>query len=911
MSIFTDQGNGCDEHLNLFQKHWLLVFMVGNDLSLVKIFIKKFRNMNENKPGPQTTLWLLFLLGFAIQTLHAQSPLNRSVQVSVLTQESPPRFDFSWEWDWSAGDYSVYRKAPGAASWGIPVATLPWGSTAFTDQNVQVGVPYEYAFFKKKFENIVDTVIVPSGATLTFTFKNTYGDGICCNFGFGWYLVQVCGQTVAGGSNFGFEKSETFTVCSNGNPTQQLIITIHPDMQVNNSWWTLTNSAGVEIATSGPQGTPLDERPKYGFIQSGMKLPAIEARGSFLLVVDDLYAVPLAAEINQLEKDLIADGWKVIRRTAHRNDPVTEVKALIVNAYALHPDLKMVYLLGHVPVPYSGNIYPDGHSENHMGAWAADVYYGDVDGVWSDATVSNVSAQFDYNHNLPGDGKFDQSAIPSAVELAVGRVDLYNMPAFGLPDVELTRRYLQKAHLFKTGQRQAARRALVDDNLNQALASPAASGWRNFAPMFSAEQVYELDYFATMKNESYLWSYGGGGGTHYSAEGIGQTTDFVTDTLKNIFTMMTGSQFGDWDNMNNFLRAPLASPGWTLTNCWVGNPPFTFHHVAMGDPIGYSLVRSQNATEADYYPGPQLVHTSLLGDPSLRLHPVKPVTNLSVTEISGGKHLQWSPPPGETVAGYHVYRADSLHGTFLRLNSSIITVTSFTDWTLQGPGAVYMVRPVKLETSGSGTYWNLGLGEFVFFNMDPCAGSPFETEIFAEICEGTGYAIGDTVFTQPGDYQYGFITTNDCDSVVTVHLSVLPAIQVEIDTLFPPPGLEFYGNFYDQDTTVTLLLEGVNGCDTILTAHLQLAVTAIEKVETSTVSVWPNPVTGHFFIETKNTASDVGAALCDGTGRVFWRQYLHAGQMVKVDMEGLPAGVYFLKIRQMNSMTVRRVMLFT
>ena len=408
----------------------------------------------------------------------------------------------------------------------------------------------------------------------------------------------------------------------------------------------------------------------------------------------------------------------------------TAVKSLIVNVYDETPDLKMLYLLGHIPVPYSGSIYPDGHVENHWGAWAADVFYGDVDGEWTDESVTNTTAQFSYNHNVPGDGKFDQSAIPSAVELAVGRVDLYDMPAFGLNDVELTRRYLNKAHLFKTGQRNVERRALVDDNLNIVLASPAASGWRNFAPMFHHENVEALDYFSTMKNQSYLWSYGCGGGTHTSANGIGTTQDFANDTLKNIFTMLLGSQFGDWDNTNNFLRAPLASPGWTLTSCWAGNPPFTFHRMAMGEPIGFSLLRTQNSTEADYYPGPQLVHTALMGDPSLRLHPVKPPENLSLQTTSNSVELTWSAPQNEAVAGYRVYRLNSSTGEFVLLHNGPILTPFFKDEIPEEGMLTYLVRTLKLETSGSGTYWNLSLGvmDSIHFELPVKSEEAFESQ---------------------------------------------------------------------------------------------------------------------------------------------------------------------------------------
>lgn len=625
-------------------------------------------------------------------------------------QENPMRFNFTWDWDWSSGEYTIYRKSPEEPNWGDPIAILPWGEISFTDENVEQGIPYEYAFYKKEFDTIVTTIDVPVNETLIFSFENVFGDGLCCNFGFGWYEAEVCGEIVLQGSDFGFIQSDTFTVCDFGNETEQLTLSILPDMMVNNSWWSLEDTAGVQIASSGTPGTWLDDRPKYGYILAGKALPRTEYRGSILILVDDVYSVPLQDEIAGLERDLVADGWRVIREEVNREYPMSQVKALIINVYKAVDDLKMVYLLGHIPVPYSGSIYPDGHVENHWGAWPADVYYGDLDGVFSDTLVNNISAQFASNHNIPGDGKFDQSAISSSVELAIGRVDFYNMPAFGIGDVELTRRYLEKAHLFKTGQREATRRALVDDNLNIVLGSPAASGWRNFAPMFTADSVQALDYFSTMKNESYLWSYGCGSGTHQSANGIGTTTDFVNDTLKNIFTMLLGSQFGDWDNKDNFLRAPLASSSWTLASCWAGNPPFVFHKMAMGEPIGYSLLATQNASSVDYYPGPALIHTSLMGDPTLRLHPVKIPSDLNLHATGESVELNWQAPENEDVIGYSVYRKDSLSYEFVLLNANPALNTFYID--IQPPEGThtYMVRALKLETSGSGTYFNLSLG---------------------------------------------------------------------------------------------------------------------------------------------------------------------------------------------------------
>lgn len=662
----------------------------------------------NNIQQPAIRLLLLFI--FLPFTGFTQDPLNRSVQVSMEADPAPLQFNFSWDWDWSDGGYVIYRKSPDDPEWGMPIGELDWGSTSFSDNNVEEGVPYEYAFYKKEFEYINTIIDVPVNETLVLTFENLYGDGICCNFGFGYYEAKVCGDLVANGSQFGLLQSDTFTICDDASGTVPLELTIWPDMQVNNTWWSLNDLTGNQLGSSGLPGTWLADRPKYGYILAGLSLPATEYRGTFLLLVDDVYVQPLATEIAQLVRDLEGDGWHVQQATANRDDEVSEVKSLIASVYESASDLKMVYLLGHIPVPYAGDIYPDGHVENHWGAWAADVYYADIDGVFTDTLVNNTTAQFSYNHNVPGDGKFDQSAIPSKVELALGRVDLFDMPAFGMDDIELTRRYLEKAHLFKTGQRSVERRALVDDNLNIVLASPAASGWRNFAPMFTADSVQSLDYFSTMRAESYLWSYGCGGGSHQSANGIGTTQDFAQDTLQNIFTMLLGSQFGDWDNTDNFLKAPLASPSWTLTNCWAGNPPYTFHKMAMGEPIGNGLLATQNATASDYYPGPALVHTALMGDPSLRLHPVKMPSNLTFSTTTESVELAWEAPENETLIGYYIYRADSLTTNFQRLNDQPVSVTNYVDQLPPDGLHRYMIRAVKMEESGSGTYLNLSLG---------------------------------------------------------------------------------------------------------------------------------------------------------------------------------------------------------
>src|SRR5690606_29559346 len=109
--------------------------------------------------------------------------------------------------------------------------------------------------------------------------------------------------------------------------------------------------------------------------------------------------------------------------------------------------------------------------------WPADMFYGDMDGSWTDNSVNSVQTQNTNPAdaaritNKPGDGKFDQSSPPSAIELQIGRVDLANMPGrttWGGPatlasETELLRQYLNKDHAFRHRTMNVQRRAIIGD----------------------------------------------------------------------------------------------------------------------------------------------------------------------------------------------------------------------------------------------------------------------------------------------------------------------------------------------------------------------------------------------------------------------------------------------------------------
>lgn len=456
----------------------------------------------------------------------------------------------------------------------------------------------------------------------------------------------------------------------------------------------------------------------YGYVLAGGNVAWPEQKGKVLLVVEAAEAASLNAEIAAFQRDLIGAGWQPIRRDVARTSSVPEVKNLIRSEYNADPaNLRAVILVGHVPVPYSGNIAPDLH-ESHQGAWPADVYYAEMDGTWTDNTVSIKSGDYSANDNWPGDGKFDQSQIPSTVELEIGRIDFYDLPAFEpRTGVELVRNYLRKNSEFRHRMFTAPRRMLVRDNFGDLSGdAPAVDAWRHYRQFFGAGTIREVgpgDFFPVLDNESYLWAYGGGGGGNTKADGVGTTTDFATRNPRAVFLILHGSYFGDWNTKDNFLRAAIAAPDYTLASIWSGLPHWYMHPMGLGKSIGFCTRLTQNnlnTYKSHQNFSPQQVHISLIGDPTLECFPVIPPNNFEGT-AAANINLNWSVSTDENIVGYHVYHSASSSGPFQRITPSPIASTAYSHAVGMGTHH-YMLRAVKLERTGSGTFFNLSQGRF-------------------------------------------------------------------------------------------------------------------------------------------------------------------------------------------------------
>jgi len=507
---------------------------------------------------------------------------------------------------------------------------------------------------------------------------------------------------------------------------------------------------GIDSATKRPLYKTYDAT---GFLYSGIKVPSVD-RGRVLLLVDTTMMTSIASGLATLRTDLEAEGWTVTTRYAPRAETfdtaaVRKVRAIIREEYRKPAlDLNTLFIIGHVAVAYSGLIAPDGHPD-HLGAWPADVIYGDPDGTFSDVSVNKTGVRA-AQVNIPGDGKFDESGIGFAPKLAVGRVDFFDMPEFKNSEVELMNQYLKKDHDYRTNTWNVRVGGFVDDNFG-ASGYPeafASSGWRTMSVFGSDTSVKAGDFFGSLGGpQTYLWSYGCGGGTDVSAGGVGTTTDFATKPVNAVFTMLFGSYFGDWNTKNNFLRAPLASSPRALTCAWSGRPHWFTHHMALGESIGYSTIISQsNSTVVNnqvgtYYPhvyytsqgasmqtsGDKLMHIALMGDPTLRAEmsviPM-PAQASASTQYPNKVKISWLAPAGGSE-GYIVYRIR--RNTTRLLTKQPITALQYIDSLSNEGDLTYLIRCCKLRTSASGSYYDAGKAAVVSVTTTDVALEDVET----------------------------------------------------------------------------------------------------------------------------------------------------------------------------------------
>jgi len=530
-----------------------------------------------------------------------------------------------------------------------------------------------------------------------------------------------------------------------------------------------------------PSDLAIIPEPPYTTLSAGIRLPPNEFPGHMLLIADRTLTnnATYAGSITNLIRDLWAEGWIVTRFNGPRHDDlawsnnvqrIAEVRSFITNYYYTYPtQAKAVLLFGHLPIPRSGMLSPDGHPSRDL---PTDSYYGDMDGIWTDAInwpVGSANGIEPGHTNIASDGAFDQAFVPpnsaglASLELAVGRIDFASMPAFSnaIPprgEIDLLAQYVAKARWFRRREvvvpEKTTYGAYFAPTRQQTLSLDTVSGSiarysrQLAAGLFGTNSAGLANTDFQVASIPAVWGILGGvagGGISIHADSVvnifyGKQVFHTTNLIPPsgeppvAFSQIYSSWACDWSDPDHLSRARLATRtnglAWSYLGVGLGTRyvEWKYSIMALGHTLGDGLFKTYRdawewpVNSAEHLASGRIIaagdpsqgapiFASLLGDPSLRLMPPSAIGPLGVsTNGSGHVVLSWtaSPDPG---AQYHVYRTvGGLGSSWTRLTSIPISTNSWADTSPPLGNRSYLTRSLFLKTTMSGSFTNISAG---------------------------------------------------------------------------------------------------------------------------------------------------------------------------------------------------------
>ena len=108
------------------------------------------------------------------------------------------------------------------------------------------------------------------------------------------------------------------------------------------------------------------------------------------------------------------------------------------------------------------------------------------------------------------------------------------------------------------------------------------------------------------------------------------------------------------------------------------------------------------------------------------------------------------------------------------------------------------------------------------------------TEESATICYGESYTWNGETYTVSGDYTITLLNVHGCDSVAKLHLTVLPEVPVTEESVVVCYGETYtwHGETYSASGDYTVTYATVNGCDSTFVLHLTVLPEAATSEET-------------------------------------------------------------------------------
>ncbi|MDG1333478.1 MAG: T9SS type A sorting domain-containing protein [Crocinitomicaceae bacterium] len=211
--------------------------------------------------------------------------------------------------------------------------------------------------------------------------------------------------------------------------------------------------------------------------------------------------------------------------------------------------------------------------------------------------------------------------------------------------------------------------------------------------------------------------------------------------------------------------------------------------------------------------------------------------------------------------------------------------------------------PDGMTYTASGNYTAIipnGVGCDSTITIDLTVNTASTTNITENICSGSSYTAPDgMIYDSTGTYTALIQSSAGCDSTIVIDLSVNTATsstvsETALDSYTVPSGDETY----TQSGTYMDTILNSNGCDSIITINLTVEYTDLEELNTSNISVYPNPTSGMVHLEGIDELTGVASIqIFDSRGRLV----ATLDEVTEtLNLHGVESGTYLVMIHHEN-----------
>jgi hypothetical protein len=178
-------------------------------------------------------------------------------------------------------------------------------------------------------------------------------------------------------------------------------------------------------------------------------------KGRIAIVIHSSIYSSVIDAVNDFSLDLQASGYSTIIRSFTQNAPAQSLRTDLRTLYNQPDGLKGAILIGNIPYIIYELMQDWGSGVLEYEDFPCDLYYEDLDGVWSDS-LTNGSV-------MPNNGKYDTRSGNLNLEIWVGRIRTSGMVSLG-SETSLINNYLSRNHAYRTQTQTTTVKAIAYDD---------------------------------------------------------------------------------------------------------------------------------------------------------------------------------------------------------------------------------------------------------------------------------------------------------------------------------------------------------------------------------------------------------------------------------------------------------------